>query len=79
MPFFGLGRSWFLAVFGRLFAFLRPDDVTACEVMGLDGVTACGVMGLDDVTACDVMGECEWTECEAGWRFFLWFQWRIDT
>ena len=22
---------------------------------------------------------CEWTECEAGWRFFLWVQWRIDT
>ena len=25
------------------------------------------------------LSECEWTECEAGWRFFLWVQWRIDT
>ena len=49
--------SWLLAVLGRFFAFLCPD-----------GVTGCGVMG-----------ECEWTECEAGWRFFLWVQWQIDT
>ena len=48
---------WLLAVLGRFFAFLCPDDATGCGVMG----------------------ECEWTECEAGWRFFLWVQWRIDT
>jgi len=32
-----------------------------------------------DATGCGVMGECEWAECEAGCRFFLWVQWRIDT
>ena len=48
---------WLLAVLGRFFTFLCPDDATGCGAMG----------------------ECEWAECEAGWRFFLWVQWRIDT
>ena len=34
---------------------------------------------LDGTTGCGVMGECEWAGCEAGWRFSLWIQWRIDT
>ena len=32
----------------------------------------------DGATGCDAMGGCEWTEFKAGWRFFLWVQWRID-